>query len=727
MDDKTNYEWGRGQPLAPSVKRIDPIGWVVGSSAAGLVFALAGLALVWRPILGFDAPPGALSDHLGFWVKWLIHLLPGKFFGGDVRLYLRALDSFDDSQRMAFAVRCGFGLSCFLLPWALFADSYLRPRDQLIHMRGSNRLTGDEARRALNVSLRGRVKRRPDHEVAPDIPYPADLWTRHMLIVGGTGSGKSTVMKPLISKVIAAQEPMLLFDPKGDFTESFKQPAILAPWDARSLAWDIARDMRNPADMRRFAAAIIRESHDPMWSNASRQVLVGLMIYLRKTRGEEWGWMELRDLITQPQPRLHTIMERWHPEAARAVEKASVTSAGILINLSSFCSAIVDLAEAWGHLPRSRRVSFVDWVSGRSKFKQIILQGHAAYGELTKSYVESIVGVVSALVNSVEMGDDPNRKLWFIADELPQMGKIPMRSLFEVGRSRGVRCVIACQDFAQLEEIHGAQMVKAMVGMCGTLVVGQMMQGETADQLCKAFGSREVERANLSSSFGPGGVGANRSTTLSYSRDDVPLYKPSELSSRLGLTHDGSATRLILFTGGDAYELDWPIQRLPKRRARFAPADWTIVGKALPREADRPASPATADPDAAESVPKGEGARPPSGPRNPALEVDLAEVFGPPRASIVVEAFIGDSGRSQGASTDLSGELAEPIAEAAAGQAMESLGAAPVAVLGEASAALDAMRDSSPAPMQHVRVEQAPTPTKRNAPPPVGQPAAREQ
>ena len=35
MDEKANYEWGRGQPLAPSVKRIDPVGWIVGSSARG--------------------------------------------------------------------------------------------------------------------------------------------------------------------------------------------------------------------------------------------------------------------------------------------------------------------------------------------------------------------------------------------------------------------------------------------------------------------------------------------------------------------------------------------------------------------------------------------------------------------------------------------------------------------------------------------------------------------
>lgn len=718
MEDKTMYEWGQGQALAPSVKRINPMGYAGASVAAGLVFALAALVALWRPILGYPPPPGELSEHLVYWAKTLASWLPGHFFRGDAAFYARALGNFTEGQWWAFGLRCSVGVAFFLLPWWLFAASYLRPRDQLIHMRGSNRLTGDEAKAALVASVKGRVQRRPDHEIAPGVPYPADLWTRHVLVVGGTGSGKSTAMKPLIAKVIAAQEQMLLFDPKGDFTEAFKEPAILAPWDSRSLAWDIAKDMRNQADMRRFASAIIRESQDPMWSNASRQLLVGLMIYLRKTRGDDWGWQELRDLITQPQARLHSIMEKWHPEAVRAVEKASVTSAGILINLSSFCSAIVDLAEAWGHLPASRRVSFIDWIAGKSRFNQIILQGHAAYGELTKSYVESIVGVIAAIVNSVEMGDDQNRKLWFIADELPQMGKIPMRSLFEVGRSRGVRCVIACQDFAQLEEIHGASFVKAMIGMCGTLLVGQMMQGETAEQLCKSFGAREVERANLSASYGPGGAGPNRSTTLSYSRDDVPLYKPSELSSRLGLTEDGGATRLILFTGGNAYELDWPIQKLRPRRSRFSAADWTTVRKEDDGSVHRP-------------IPAPEPAKP--GPalglvEQPGLEpvIDASEVCLEPATQIVVQPSLLHSGAPGEPAHESEAELGQPVAEAGAGHSMEAMGAVPLAAMGEIAAAMDAMRDATPIPRQEVRVEQAQSPTRRSAPP-VGQRASREQ
>lgn len=577
MKQSTVYDWGQTPNLAPSIKRASPLSWVAASAFFGAVCALAAMALVWRPVAWLQAPPGPLMEHLSYGSKLIFHAMFNTFYAAESRDYLSWLSRRTDGERVALIWRGMLGVWCFLLPWALFAKSYLDGRDGLIHLRGSTRLEGAAAVAQIKRSLAKRVKRRPDHEIAPGVPYPADLWTRHVLVVGGVGSGKSTAIKPLIDKIVVAGEQMFLFDPKSEFTSGFGGPQLIAPWDARSLSWDIARDMRNMLDMRRFAATMIRESQDPMWSNASRQLLVGLMIYLKGTRGVDWGWLELKDMISLPQSKLLEIMKRWHPEAERAVEKASVTTAGILINLASFCSSIFDLAEAWGAVPSDRRVSFVDWIQGRSPFKQLILQGHGAYGELTKSYVEGIVGVVSAMVNSVEMTDDPNRKIWFIADEFAMMGKIPVRPLFEVGRSRGVRCVVACQDLAQLEDIYGASMVRALVGMCGTLLVGQIMQGETAEQLCKAFGAREVERANMSSSSnGSSSAGSGGSTTLSFNRDEVPLYKPSELTSRLGLSDDGAGVVLLLFTGGQAYELKWPLYEMRHERSPHVPAPWTL-------------------------------------------------------------------------------------------------------------------------------------------------------
>ena len=569
--------------MAPSIKRVDPIGWLWSSLAMGLVVGAFALAVLWRPFPLLPAPPGALSAHGAEWAKTAVHAALPRIFAADARAYADFLAELPPSAKAAMAWRCALALLLGCMPGAVLARSRLEPRDALIHLRGSLRHEGAEAVKLLNAALASRVARRPDHEIAPGVPYPSHMHERHILLIGGTGSGKSTVLKPLIQKVVAAGEQIMVFDPKSDLTMSFSALAIIAPWDKRTLAWDIARDMRNALDMRRFAASMIRESQDPMWSNASRQLVVGLMIYLKANRRDRWGWRELRDLLALPQAQLLPIMQRWHPEAVRAVEKASVTTAGILINMSSFCAPVFDLAEAWGDVPEDRRVSFVEWAKGKSRHKQIILQGHGAYTELTKAYVEGIIGTVSAIVNSVEMDDDPSRKITFCFDECAQMGCVPLRPLFEVGRSRGVRVAIAVQDLSQLEEIYGVPMVQAIVSMCGTLLVGQMLQGDTAEKFCKAFGTREVERESVSTSTGSGSD-AQGSRTASYSREEVALYKPSELTSRLGETPDGKGVVFILFTGGHAYELFWPHHKGRRERMGHMPAAWTYGGERLKSE-----------------------------------------------------------------------------------------------------------------------------------------------
>ena len=571
---KPVYDLGATPPLSPSVPRVDVLGWLLASLALGALAACLAMALSWRALPWLPRPAAPLADHAAAAARWAASALSSAWFEADARAYKSYFAALPAAERWGIWLRAGLGALAFCLPGSALARACLTPRDGLSHLRGSTRRSGADAARALNRSLEKPLRARPDHNLAPGVAYPASFWTRHALLVAGTGSGKSTVLRPLIDAVVEANESALIFDPKGEFTKSHPDAALIAPWDSRSLAWDIAADMRNVGDMRRFAAAMIPEAKDPMWSSAARQILVGFMIYLRSTRDSDWGWRDLAQLFSIKETELLPMMSLYHKEAVRAVQRASVTTQGILINLSAFGSSIFDLAEAWGEAPPDRRVSFSRWVAGDGAHRQIILQGHGAYADLTRSCLEGIIGTVSAAVNSVEMDDDDDRKLWFICDECPQAGKIPLRPLLEVGRSRGFRCVLACQDLAQMEEIHGPLMVKAMVSMVGTLIVGRLGQGDTAEQMCKALGSREVERASVSSSYNGGG-GAGRSTTLSFTRDELAVYKPSELSSRLGPTADGKGVVMSVITAGVAYELFWPWHPARALRPAHVPAEWT--------------------------------------------------------------------------------------------------------------------------------------------------------
>jgi hypothetical protein len=381
------HVWGEAAlPLAPSIKRTDPAGWVMASAVAGACAAGLVLAAVWRPLPGIAGPAGGLGDHLTAWVQSSARLVLPHAFQRQIERYAAFWASLDPSQRFAIDWRVGLAACAFLMPFPLLRARFMTPRDALIHLRGSRRHGRMESPALLRSKHRQAFRLAPDHDIAPGVPWPADMWARHTIVVGGTGSGKSTALvKPLVDKIVAARESMLLFDVKGDLTEHWDGLAIIAPWDIRSFAWDIARDLQNIGAIRKFAEAAVPGSEkDPMWSNASRQILTGIILHLRAERGDDWGFAELAELLTAPQPELLEMMIQCLAEAARTVEKPSVTTQGILINLASFCSPIFDLARAWGSHRKERRISFADWVVGRSKQLRIVLQGHDSYTELTK-------------------------------------------------------------------------------------------------------------------------------------------------------------------------------------------------------------------------------------------------------------------------------------------------------------------------------------------------------
>lgn len=582
MHNRVRQNWGGGRNLAPTERRIDPLTYIISSLVMGALVLILVLWVLWRPIPFLGLPRGSVSEHGLLTAKLVFHALVPHGFASDAAWYKTFWSQQSVSDVVGACLRLAVATIAAITPAVLNARTYLRPRDALMEIRGGHRFELGEGASELATEMKSIKNAIPDFDFAPGVSFPAQIWSQHVLAVGGVGAGKSTFMRPLLQRIVNSGDRLLCFDPKGEFTAGFKTPIIVAPWDARSYAWDIAADMRNHGDMERFAAAVIKDSQDPMWSNAARGLLVGFLVYLQAARGAQWGWQDLADMLTLPEEDILPLMQRYYPEASRAVAAASVTTKGILINLDAFCRPIFHLARAWGPLPPERRISFVRWTKNPGiATRQVMLQGNGAYADLTRAYVEGIISVVAGIVNSAELDDDAQRKLWILADEFSQMGKIPIRPLFEVGRSRGVRCVVACQDFAQLEEVHGKEGTRALISMCGTLMVGRIGPGETAETLSKNLGTREVERSNVSTSYDGKAGSTSPTTTLTYSRDSLALYVPAELAERLGDKPALNGCVFAVAVHGKTYEILWPYCSLLKVRKAHVPAAWTTGMRAF--------------------------------------------------------------------------------------------------------------------------------------------------
>jgi hypothetical protein len=465
----------------------------------------------------------------------------------------------------------GAGLSFYLTT---------EPTDAVKHLSGRRLWRGYtaiiQARRVLRktVTMFG-----PGIVIAPGLTISRTQEVQHLGIFGTPGAGKSLIMHYLIEQLLARGDRIILNDTKGDVTACLpsEEFVLLAPQDQRGMAWDVAQDIITAQDARELATRLITASHDPMWSSAARELLCGIIIHLQQNKPGIWTWQDLFDAAFLPAAQLLSLLETAYPPAARFIELTeqghpSKTSFGILVNTWAELVGIVrPLADAWGQCPPTQRLSLRRWLVDTSPHQPriIVLQRAPRYPALSAAWIGAAIDCLAATAASPELPDSKQRRIWLMLDEFPQLGKLSaFRQMLEVGRSKGIACVLAMQDIQQLIALYGDAEAKTILTLLGLKIIGRMPAGPSATMISEELiGKRDVAWKEVTVSASDG------KTTRSWQtqRATVPTVPVEQLERRLGV--DGKGVRALLLGLGDVYELRWPLRFWPQRRPAAQPRE----------------------------------------------------------------------------------------------------------------------------------------------------------
>lgn len=459
-----------------------------------------------------------------------------------------------------------------------------KPRPYERHLRGRQLIDGKAAHRAAKESEKNDIKRTGAGVfIHPLVQVSEERERRSFAIVGSPGGGKTTVIMPVMVQAKEREDKVITYDAKGSFTERLPGDFLLiAPWDKRGIAWAICKDCLSGADARELAARLVIESSDPMWSNAARLILTGLIVHLQQT-GKPWGWEDLSVLLNLPIEGLQEIIVTSYPEAWRPVEVASRTTQSILITLASYMAQIHDMARVWGNAEDG--FSITEFLSDDYQgIKTLILQGNKKFTEMQNAIVNGMMAMASAHINSPALPDSTSRRIWLFLDEAPQLKKAEwIQDIVAVGRSKGVRTLIGVQDVAQLRQIYGRDQTESWTSMIGTYVFTQIGGNDTAKWIADFVGEREVERYEKTVTNDTKQVLSSSTQSVeSYRRMKIRVIEPDEMQTLLGPEKNGVQALLHL---GDSFEylLLWPYSHLmyPVIRPAWDAAEW--VGKPPPQ------------------------------------------------------------------------------------------------------------------------------------------------
>ena len=292
--------------------------------------------------------------------------------GADYRVSARAVVASRHYREAVGAVLvyagrgCGLGFAAWLFGLVLLRGAAARRRERALDDRViAGTLVTTEKKLAKLVARDAHA----DALSIGSVPIPAPLETRHMAMIGTTGSGKTTALRQLLDCIEGRGDAALVYDTSGEFVAHYYRPergdVILNPFDARCAFWTPFAEIGHPADAARIAHQFITETnsqdHD-VWLETAR-ILVANMI--RKLWEE--GNPTLTALLGALQVKTKDELKVWLTDTSSArtfADDADRATGSVLFMLAKAADLVQFLrAEDSGGAP----FAFRDFMSGLTR------------------------------------------------------------------------------------------------------------------------------------------------------------------------------------------------------------------------------------------------------------------------------------------------------------------------------------------------------------------------
>ena len=352
-----------------------------------------------------------------------------------------------------------------------------------------------------------------------ELQLPFDQEFKHFFIEGLPGSGKTVSIIYIMIQAFDRGKKFLIHDPKNDFAkwipkyvkENNNQATVIySPWDNRTFAWKIGQDVRSAADAVEIAKTwvIDNDKGDNHFIAKGQDILSGLIMKCIKKQGKNWSFTDLAKLKNQADVQI--IID--------AVEGARDISTGISpyesfmghISQNDQGENFISTKEASGWISSlTKDLSWIDRVAATEKdnkkffsvngFKKsdkaqgFILVNNDEFSNDAEKIYGALMKQFRRVYNSSSNRDTAtDGGLWMFLDEYPMLGKSASESVLalqQLGRSKGIRCVLAIQDENQLIDIFGKDKAHAQISMQQTQIYGTLSE-MTAKSVSERIGNK---------------------------------------------------------------------------------------------------------------------------------------------------------------------------------------------------------------------------------------------
>ncbi|EZP73108.1 TraD [Novosphingobium resinovorum] len=364
-----------------------------------------------------------------------------------------------------------------------------------------DRLPGLAPAKILDMPFRARKAAGIHHPYTlAGIPYPHRTEQSHTMLIGTTGSGKTTELRSLVSQMRAREDTAVIFDLTGAYVEAFYDPArdmILNPMDARCPAWSIFNDCTTHSEFTAAAAALIPSdggSAEPFWALAARTLFIEMCIRLQE-RGATTNLALSENLMTADLKRVHRFLANTIADPLTAPEAARMAE--------SIRAVFNTNAQVLRFLPdEGPRFSIRDWITTEKK-PGAILFITSNYVDLAMNRALLTLWMDIAINRLMTMPRTRDLRTWFMFDELGALHRLPaIENGLQTARAFGGAMILGIHSFEKLIEVYGEQGARNLASLARSKLMLATADLDTAEQCARYIGNREVRQMDEAYSYG---------------------------------------------------------------------------------------------------------------------------------------------------------------------------------------------------------------------------------
>lgn len=339
------------------------------------------------------------------------------------------------------------------------------------------------------------------------MPLVKDSETKHIMITGSTGSGKTNCLHTILPQVRAKGQRAIIVDTEGDMVARYYRPGIdiiINPFDERTANWNIWDEIDSPRSVKRLATSFFPDSppdahdYDAKWTSWGKMLFTGII---------EW-------LSRFSNPSIELLYFMIHREPMDSLkEKLMTTSSSTILDSSSDSNAAPHNIRINTVLPTEwlefisdsteNSFSFRKWFGGFDNSKSDAWVFIACEGADAKILLPFFSVLVDVAINTlIGLGIERDRRMWFVMDELAKLKYLPaLQENITLLRKYGGCVIAATQSFNQILATYGRTTGSVMLAQFNTNIIFRSKLDE-AKLIAKQIGETEYLNYQKNISFG---------------------------------------------------------------------------------------------------------------------------------------------------------------------------------------------------------------------------------